>query len=84
MYKLLYLPTAEYVIDGTSTYTKPKDLKFDTKQDATYAIETLGIYQISRVIKTNVISGLKQPTNYSDRKRIPKYLIEVVEVKDDI
>lgn len=78
MYKLIYLPTAQDIVDGNSTYDSPVILTFVFKKDAKTFMHKYNFY-ITKKIKTGnfVYSSI---LSHSDKIR--KYLIEIIKVGD--
>lgn len=78
MYRILYLPNAEYVINGDSTVDNPNLLGFDTLEEAEVAFET---YYFKRYdYKPGISFIYNSLKNNGNRIVIPTYLLEIVEV----
>lgn len=82
MFKLLYLPEAVYVVDGGCSYRKLRDLSFKTEEEALsffrdiyFAHNTL--YPDVSIYSTTVDNV---PIYRDNITRIPKHLVEIVEV----
>jgi hypothetical protein len=83
MYKIVHLPTAEYVIDGHSTVDNPQVLYFDEKGEAKNSLlnNYFRSYPLSKTVSIIFMSSstFRKPNSSN---AIPKYLFEIVEVPD--
>jgi hypothetical protein len=79
MYKILHLPTAEYVVDGYSRKNDPQDLYFDTLQDAEDRMSEY-YFKVCCIKSKDIFYS--SPYISPSATVIPKYLFEIVEVPD--
>jgi hypothetical protein len=80
MYRLLYLPTADYVIDGNSDVSTPIVLEFKTKKSARYELQRKFFKRFvvdKPTAKTYIYSS---KTEGAVNKVLPKYLFMIVKV----
>lgn len=78
MYKILYLPTAQYVVSGESTHTHMKQVSFLSNKDAkeTMKYKEFRFFSFERGKEPFVYLSDRPKT---ERGCIPKHLFEVVE-----
>lgn len=72
MFKVMYLPTAEYV------YVSPKLNTVNSKEKLIEIIKLYDAYKPG----DNLFFLSRPPANRVSKHKIPKYLLEVVEVPD--
>jgi hypothetical protein len=76
MFKIIYLPTVEYVIDGHSKVVDPQVLYFDTFEEAKERL-TNGFFKTSQKKEGLIyLSSTKTGTS----RLVPNHLFEILEV----
>jgi hypothetical protein len=87
VFKLIYLPESEYIVDGSSTWGKPNAIQFISLYDAENYKARMYFKYISNpdwVVgePKGVYYSSSSPDGFSKHRIIPKYLIEIIEVPD--
>jgi hypothetical protein len=80
MYKLIYLPTAQDIVDGNSTCDSPVILTFALKKDAKTFICRHNFYITKKIKAGDFVYSSSTLSSHKDSIR--KYLIEIIKVED--
>lgn len=81
MFKIVYLPTVEPIVLGSSTSRTPTEYEVRSREEAEYFLKMHYFYRTKLHTKRTVIySSMHEVDFKSSAIPVPKYFLEVVEV----